>query len=324
MTDTPTPAEQLHRLGTVIAATLRQVLAITGVDPDALPESVDDVATDVARHHLDAMAEAWDHGYVDAGGRVRSAGEPNPYRKLIDDRREFVREQVTEGYGTQVDENDNDVLGDDNAGWFDAVLDAHDQWLTLQSRGYCRAALHRVGAGDPPGGVPCSLTVGHRGKHITASGRAWGDVTDQQQRNIAELFAKVRADAAAGNRYTVAIDGIKLAPTDDEGFTDVDRAVESLTIRAEQAEARVAELDGVLGRLAGIAKIRPGQLPVEDGLDGVRDVLTRAGYGEQPGGWVPPYSADEALRRIWNVLTTQLTSPVYKLNGVRDVLADMG
>lgn len=110
-----------------------------------------------AGHHLDAMAEAYDEGHDDAmigaTRKVRDAGgdpiilvdstRTNPYRKLLDDRREFVREQVENGYGavvypptsdTAYDDCEN-VLGDDNAEWFDAVLDAHDQWLSLQGAG---------------------------------------------------------------------------------------------------------------------------------------------------------------------------------------------
>ncbi|WP_439030268.1 hypothetical protein [Gordonia terrae] len=94
-----------------------------------------------ARHHLDAMAEAYDEGYNE--GHRSDAVPHNPYRKLIDDRREFVREQVEDGYGTlsypptsdtAYDDCEN-VLGDDNAEWFDAVLDAHDQWHALQGAG---------------------------------------------------------------------------------------------------------------------------------------------------------------------------------------------
>lgn len=130
----------------------------------------------------------------------------------------------------------DDVLGDENAGWFDAVLDAHDEYLSMQ-----------------------------------------------------------------------------------RNFGGADK------VRAEQAEARVSELDGVLHRLADIANLRPGRLPVEDGLDGVRTVLERAGYGQRPGGWVPPYSADTALGKIWHVLSHPTTGrPEVTVNSVRDILADMG
>ncbi|WMI33069.1 hypothetical protein SEA_SCHOTTB_58 [Gordonia Phage SchottB] len=193
-----------------------------------------------APHHLDAMREAWAEGYDDghANGRRKYDGDPgNPYAKLLDDRRQFVREQVENGYGALVTDDDEFVLGDDNAEWFDAVLDAHDEWLTLASKS-CVKPEHQ--------------------------------------------------------QHT-------------------------------RAEARVSELDGVLHRIADIANLKPGRVPVEDGLDDVRTVLERAGYGRQPGGWVPPYSADEALGKIWRVLTEgTLDRDDQRLNGVRDILAEMG
>ncbi|AXQ62306.1 hypothetical protein KNU09_gp75 [Gordonia phage TillyBobJoe] len=75
----------------------------------------------------------------------------------------------------------------------------------------CRAALHRVGAGDPPGGVPCSLPLGHDGKHVTESGRAWADPTDQQIRYVVDVVADVRA-----NGGTVVIDGVTISRSPDE------------------------------------------------------------------------------------------------------------
>lgn len=340
MTDTSNPpdhAEQLRRLTLVIDTALRQVFDLCGVDPDALPERVNDVATDTA-HHLEAMAQAWTEGYDDgredgryderyAEGINPNAVPKNPYRKLIDDRREFVRELVENEYGALPGDDGaiDNVLGDDNAEWFDAVLDAHDQWHTLQSRGRCRAALHRVDAGDPPGGVPCNLVIGHTGKHIAASGRAWGDVTDQQQRSIAELFAKVRANAAAGNRYTVVIDGVQIAPVDDQGYTNADRDVESLTIRAEQAEARVDKLDRALHDIkSALDNPDTGYNAVK--INGARIALARAGYGTHPDSdaWQPPYSAGQALHRIWDVISHPSNRPEVILNGVGEILADMG
>ncbi|QLF84119.1 hypothetical protein KNV15_gp73 [Gordonia phage Jambalaya] len=70
----------------------------------------------------------------------------------------------------------------------------------------CHAALHRVGAGDPPGGFPCSLPLGHDGKHVTESGRAWADPTDQQIRYVVDVVADVRA-----NGGTVEIDGVRIS-----------------------------------------------------------------------------------------------------------------
>ncbi|QFP95904.1 hypothetical protein SEA_FIREBALL_79 [Gordonia phage Fireball] len=75
----------------------------------------------------------------------------------------------------------------------------------------CRAALHRVGAGDPPGGVPCSLPLGHDGKHVTESGRAWADPTDQQIRYVVDVVADVRA-----NGGSVEIDGVTISRTGEK------------------------------------------------------------------------------------------------------------
>ncbi|UAJ15727.1 hypothetical protein SEA_BADDON_59 [Gordonia phage Baddon] len=280
----------------------------------------ENVAAAPAPHNLDSMRQAWGEGYYEghANGRRKYDGDPgNPYGKLLDDRREFVREQVDNGYGALVTDDGEFVLHERNAEWVDAVLDAHDEWRSLQRRADqpCRAALHRVDAGDPPGGVPCSLIVGHPGKHITESGRAWADPTDQQIRHVVDVVAGVRA-----NGGTVEIDGVQISKIDPGG-----REYGVDNVRAEQAEVRVAELDGVLHRIADIANVKPGRVPVEDGLDDVRTVLVRAGYGRQPGGWVPPYSADAALGKIWHVLTVgTLGRDGQRLNGVRDILADMG
>ncbi|QDH93547.1 hypothetical protein SEA_VERITY_61 [Gordonia phage Verity] len=109
---------ELRRLNDIIETAVQRVLTIVGAQP-ATP------------NHLDAMREAYAEGWYDAGGSD-TVNEDNPYGKLLDDRRAFVREQVNNGYGTQLDENDDDVLGDENTEWFDAVLDAHDEWLALQ------------------------------------------------------------------------------------------------------------------------------------------------------------------------------------------------
>ncbi|UCZ88633.1 hypothetical protein [Gordonia sp. WA4-43] len=128
MTDQTTPEQHLRQLAAIIETATQQALAIIGHP-----------ATHSAPHHLDAMAEAYDEGYNE--GQRPDAVPHNPYRKLLDDRREFVRDRVENGYGTMVypptsdtayDDCEN-VLGDDNAEWFDAVLDAHDEWLALQA-----------------------------------------------------------------------------------------------------------------------------------------------------------------------------------------------
>ncbi|AYR02527.1 hypothetical protein KNU17_gp58 [Gordonia phage Ailee] len=312
--------QALRRVNDVIGGALRQIAAITG-QPDPAPP------TAPAPNHLDAMREAWGEGYYEghANGRRKYDGDvENPYAKLLDDRREFVREHVDNAFGALIDEDGDNVLGDDNAEWFDAVLDAHDEWRALQQRADqpCRAALHRVDAGDPPGGVPCSLIVGHPGKHITASGRAWDDPTDMQVRHIVDLVATIREGGG-----TCEIDGVKIAKVvDDTGRTDTDVALVNAQIRAEQAEARVEELNSVLRQL--LIAVSPGRdvdVRFEDMLNEIRVILDRAGYRQQPGGWVPPYSADTALGKIWHVLTeSTLDRDDQRLNGVRDVLADMG
>ncbi|ANA85545.1 hypothetical protein PBI_BLUEBERRY_83 [Gordonia phage Blueberry] len=131
---TPEVQQALRQVGDVVGGALRQVLSITG-HPDAPPE------TAAALHHLGAMEQAWDDGFEDGSTWHHSgpAGIPNdppdnPYRKLLDDRREFIREQVDNAYGALVTDDDEFVLGDENAEWFDAVLDAHDEWLALQQR----------------------------------------------------------------------------------------------------------------------------------------------------------------------------------------------
>lgn len=51
----------------------------------------------------------------------------NPFEKLFDDRRAYVRERVTNVFGTKGDEDGDAVL--DDLDWFDALLDAHADWL---------------------------------------------------------------------------------------------------------------------------------------------------------------------------------------------------
>ncbi|UTN93137.1 hypothetical protein SEA_PHAUCI_50 [Gordonia Phage Phauci] len=239
--DEPTPppldlADVVARMTASVEVSLRQLLDLVGVP---YTEPIVEPKRQFAPHHLGAMREAWAEGYDDghANGRRKYDGTPdNPYAKLLDDRRQFVREQVEGTYGGGlVTDDDEFVLGDDNAEWFDAVLDAHDEWRSLQQP---------------------------------------------------------------------------------------DAALVDARIRAEQAEARVAELDGVLHRIADTANLRPGRVTVEDGLDDVRTVLTRAGYGTQLGGWVPPYSADRALSKIWDLVKAGDSEATY--DGVRAILDEMG
>ncbi|UYL87734.1 hypothetical protein SEA_SHIVANISHOLA_59 [Gordonia phage Shivanishola] len=219
--------QALRRVNDVIGGALRQIAAITG-QPDPAPP------TAPAPNHLDAMRTAYAEGHGD-GMIAAKRGDPddaqldNPYGKLLDDRREFVREQVNNGYGAQLDENDDDVLGDDNADWFDAVLDAHDEWRSLQRRT-----------------EPTDLDA---------------------MRPACEC-----ACCAAGGCYCYEY------PSDQR--CDCTRC------------KREWPLSG----------------------------------GRQPGGWVPPYSADTALGKIWHVVSnpTVPERPEVTVNSVRDVLADMG
>ncbi|AMS02897.1 hypothetical protein BJD57_gp65 [Gordonia phage Vivi2] len=274
--------QALRRVNDVIGGALRQIAAITG-QPDPTPP------TAPAPNHLDAMREAWGEGYYEGtrAGTNADGHASNPYAKLLDDRREYVREHVNNGYGTQLDENDDDVLGDDNAEWFDAVLDAHDEWLALQ-------------------------------RHI------------EPQPATAHDDAHLRAvvDTIREGGGTCEIHGVKIAKVvDGTGRTDTDVALVNAQIRAEQAEARVAALDGVLHRIADTtAPDATGDRSYEDMVDDARTVLERAGYGTQPGGWVPPYSADTALGKIWHVVSDAAIASRddQRLNGVRDILADMG
>ncbi|UVT31861.1 hypothetical protein SEA_KEWPIEDOLL_61 [Gordonia phage Kewpiedoll] len=123
----PDVQRSLRQVGDVIGGALRQIAAITG-QPDPAPP------TAPAPNHLDAMREAWGEGYYEGtrAGTNADGHTSNPYAKLLDDRREFVREHVDNAFGALIDEDGDNVLGDDNAEWFDAVLDAHDEWRALQ------------------------------------------------------------------------------------------------------------------------------------------------------------------------------------------------
>lgn len=257
MTDHTPPldlADVTARMTAAVEASLRHLFDVVGIEyTEPIVEAKREFAGDTA-HHLEAMAQAWTEGYDDgredgryderyAEGINPNAVPKNPYRKLIDDRREFVRELVENEYGALPGDDGaiDNVLGDDNAEWFDAVLDAHDEWLALQRR--------PVGARDD---------------------------------------------------------------------------VESLRIRAEQAEARATELDRALRDVKDALDYDTGYNAVK--INGARIALARAGYGTHPDSdaWQPPYSAGQALNRIWDVISTQRVSPVYKLNRVLEILAEMG
>ncbi|WP_287004625.1 MULTISPECIES: hypothetical protein [Gordonia] len=71
----------------------------------------------------------------------------NPFTKLFDDRREYVREQVSNAFGTIVDEDGDDLFDGEV---IDAILDAHADWL---------AAREDICTADP-----CVLRPGHDGE----------------------------------------------------------------------------------------------------------------------------------------------------------------
>ncbi|QNJ58382.1 hypothetical protein J1763_gp61 [Gordonia phage YorkOnyx] len=155
------------------------------------------------------------------------------------------------------------------------------------------------------------------------------DQTPAQPIEVQQALRRVNDVIGGALRQIAAITGQPDPAPHDEDREAADATVQqayAVRIRAQQAEARVAELDGVLHRIADIANLRPGRVTVEDGLDDVRTVLERAGYGTQPGGWVPPYSADTALGKIWHVVSnpTVPERPEVTVNSVRDILADMG
>lgn len=109
-------------------------------------------------NHLEAMATAYDQALEDAG----ITDPANPYRRLLDDRREFVHQQVTDGYGEIVDADGDDVLDTDV---LDAILDAHDEWLTQQQPAETCASYSY--SGDR-----CSREPGHPAEHwaVNAAG----------------------------------------------------------------------------------------------------------------------------------------------------------
>jgi hypothetical protein len=80
-----------------------------------------------SNNYLQAMATAYDQAKDDA-----CITDPaNPYQEQLDNRREFVHQQVTDAYGPVIDGDGDDLL---NADVLDTILDAHDEWLTTHDR----------------------------------------------------------------------------------------------------------------------------------------------------------------------------------------------
>lgn len=102
--------------------------------------------TDTDPTNLHALETGYDEGYdealLDVNRQLRDAGinpddlfgdgveaRTNPYTKLFDDRREYVREQVNEQFGSLHDgDSDEDLFDHDDV--LDAILDAHADWMT--------------------------------------------------------------------------------------------------------------------------------------------------------------------------------------------------
>ena len=111
--------------------------------------------------HLGALEAGYDEGYGDAmiaaqrelrdtGADTRldplvdrslAGGIDNPYRRMFNDRREYVREQLSNAFGAIVDEYGDDVF--EQTDFIDAILDAHADWL----------------AGHPTPGTPANLAT---------------------------------------------------------------------------------------------------------------------------------------------------------------------
>lgn len=82
--------------------------------------------------HLGASEHAFDEGYlagqIDARNGRDDPDASNPYTRLREDRRAYVRDQVANTFGHVVDEDGNDILDAD--AWLDEILDAHADWMT--------------------------------------------------------------------------------------------------------------------------------------------------------------------------------------------------
>lgn len=83
-------------------------------------------------NYLSWMAQAWDDGYSDGMAAAACDAEAmNPYQKLIDDRRQCVRDVIEDQFGPLTDDDDVVILPDH---LLDAILDAHDEWLSIQKK----------------------------------------------------------------------------------------------------------------------------------------------------------------------------------------------
>lgn len=95
--------------------------------------------------HLGALQTGYEQGHSDAVLDLRVALREhgidpetieavvtdryaNPFEALFDDRREYVRQEVRETFGSVTDEDGDDLF--DQTDLVDAILDAHADWLT--------------------------------------------------------------------------------------------------------------------------------------------------------------------------------------------------
>lgn len=80
---------------------------------------------------LAASEQAYEEGYLagqhDSRRGVDDPNSSNPYTEMQADRRAYVRERVTNVFGTKGDEDGDAVL--DDLDWFDELLDAHADWI---------------------------------------------------------------------------------------------------------------------------------------------------------------------------------------------------
>lgn len=94
--------------------------------------------------HLGALQTGYEQGHTDAVLDLRIALRQhgidpetieavvtdrytNPFEALFDDRREYVRQEVRDAFGSVTDEDGDDLFDGEV---IDAILDAHADWLT--------------------------------------------------------------------------------------------------------------------------------------------------------------------------------------------------
>lgn len=97
--------------------------------------------------HLGALETGYELGHTEAVIALRNAlaagtdparlvdaletSYSNPHTKLFDDRREYVREQVTDAFGGFYDEDGDELF--DQTDFVDAILDANADWMVAHT-----------------------------------------------------------------------------------------------------------------------------------------------------------------------------------------------